>query len=171
MKTTIHIGIIDFTLFPDAPEFYSEYLLMNTKSQKIYNSKFVLCVLDLTQIDHVSEEEKQTDLYYWAKLFNAKSWEEITVLAEKNEIMKEAAATIKKLSSDEKIKLQCEARERYERDMLSAIHAGEKRGEKCGEERGKILQLAGLVKDGILEESVAQKRSGLSEEEFKKWLR
>ena len=163
MKTTIHIGIIDFTLFPDAPEFYSEYLLMNTKSQKIYNSKFVLCVLDLTQIDHVSEEEKQTDLYYWAKLFNAKSWEEITVLAEKNEIMKEAAATIKKLSSDEKIKLQCEARERYERDMLSAIHAGEK--------RGKILQLAGLVKDGILEESVAQKRSGLSEEEFKKWLR
>ena len=163
LKTTIHIGIIDFTLFPDAPEFYSEYLLMNTKSQKIYNSKFVLCVLDLTQIDHVSEEEKQTDLYYWAKLFNAKSWEEITVLAEKNEIMKEAAATIKKLSSDEKIKLQCEARERYERDMLSAIHAGEK--------RGKILQLAGLVKDGLLEESVAQKRSGLSEEEFKKWLR
>ena len=42
---------------------------------------------------------------------------------------------------------------------------------EAGEERGKILQLAGLVKDGLLEESVAQKRSGLSEEEFKKWLR
>ena len=82
LKTTIHIGILDFTLFPDAPEFYSEYLLMNTKTHKIFNRKFALRVLDLTQLEKVSEEEKETDLYYWAKLFQSRSWEEITMLVQ-----------------------------------------------------------------------------------------
>lgn len=132
LKTTIHIGILDFTLFSDSREFYSEYLLMNTKNHKIYNSKFVLRVLDLTQIENVSEEEKETDLYYWAKLFNAKSWEEVAMLAEKSETIKEAASTVKKLSAEERIKMQCEARERFERDMVSAYHYGMDVGEEQG---------------------------------------
>ena len=143
LKTTIHIGILDFTLFPDAPEFYSEYLLMNTKTHKIFNRKFALRVLDLTQLEKVSEEEKETDLYYWAKLFQSRSWEEITMLAEKNEAIREAASTIKKLNADERIKMQCEAREQLEHDMASAYHhgvdVGEKRGMKLGEERGMKL--------------------------------
>ena len=92
------------------------------------------------------------------------------MLAEKSETIKEAAATVKKLNADEKIKLQCEAREKYERDMLSAIHTGEKRGKKEGRQEGRIMQLIDLVKEGILDESVAQQKSGLSEEEFKKYF-
>ena len=96
------------------------------------------------------------------------------MLAEKSETIKEAAATVKKLNADEKIKLQCEAREKYERDMLSAIHTGEKRGEKRGKkegrQEGRIMQLIDLVKEGILDESVAQQKSGLSEAEFKKYF-
>ncbi|MDD6168946.1 MAG: Rpn family recombination-promoting nuclease/putative transposase, partial [Lachnospiraceae bacterium] len=144
LKTTIHIGILDFTLFPDAPEFYSEYLLMNTKTHKIFNRKFALRVLDLTQLEKVSEEEKETDLYYWAKLFQSRSWEEITMLAEKNEAIREAAATIKKLNADEKIKMQCEAREQLEHDMASAYHHGVDVGEKRGEERGRKAGIRAL---------------------------
>ena len=96
------------------------------------------------------------------------------MLAEKSETIKEAAATVKKLNADEKIILQCEAREKYERDMLSAIHTGEKRGEKRGKkegrQEGRIMQLIDLVKEGILDESVAQQKSGLPEEEFKKYF-
>ena len=96
------------------------------------------------------------------------------MLAEKSETIKEAAATVKKLNADEKIILQCEAREKYERDMLSAIHTGEKRGEKRGKkegrQEGRIMQLIDLVKEGILDESVAQQKSGVSEEEFKKYF-
>lgn len=130
----------------DSPEFYSENLLMNTKTHKIYNSKFVLRVLDLTQLEYVSEEEKESDLYYWAKLFKATSWEEITMLAEKNEAIREAATTIKQLNADEKIKIQCEARERLEHDMASAYQHGVDVGEKLGIEQGearltKLLQI------------------------------
>ena len=65
------------------------------------------------------------------------------MLAEKNEAIREAAATIKKLNADERIKMQCEAREQLEHDMASAYHhgvdVGEKRGMKLGEERGMKL--------------------------------
>ena len=65
------------------------------------------------------------------------------MLAEKNEAIREAAATIKKLNADEKIKMQCEAREQLEHDMASAyrhgINVGEERGMKLGEERGMKL--------------------------------
>ena len=189
LKTTIHIGILDFTLFPDAPEFYSEYLLMNTKTHKIFNRKFALRVLDLTQLEKVSEEEKETDLYYWAKLFQSRSWEEITMLAEKNEAIREAASTIKKLNADERIKMQCEAREQLEHDMASAYHhgvdvgekrgmkLGEERGMKLGEERGRKAGIRAFVETckelGIPEQEIAEKlqdKFDLSEQEVKSYI-
>ena len=52
------------------------------------------------------------------------------MLAEKNEAIREAASTIKKLNADERIKMQCEAREQLEHDMASAYHHGVDVGEK-----------------------------------------
>lgn len=52
----INIGLLDFTLFPDNPEFYSRNLLMNTKNHKIYSDKFDIRVLDLTCI-HLAADE------------------------------------------------------------------------------------------------------------------
>ena len=67
------------------------------------------------------------------------SYLETIVLAEKNEAIREASATIKKLNADEKIKMQCEAREQLEHDMASAYYHGVDVGEKRGEERGMKL--------------------------------
>ena len=38
----IHIGFLDFTLFKDTPEFYSEFKIMNVKTHYVYSGKFVL---------------------------------------------------------------------------------------------------------------------------------
>lgn len=103
-------------MIADEKEFYTEYQMMNVKTHKIYNSKFILRVLDLTQVDEVSEEVKKSDLHYWARPFRAKSWEEISMLAEKNGILNEAVTTIRGLNADEKIRMQCEAQEKYEHD-------------------------------------------------------
>ena len=45
--------------------------------------------------------------------------------------------TMKKLSEDEKIRMQCEAREDYERCLLSEFNAGKREGEEIGEKRGE----------------------------------
>ncbi len=109
----IQIGLLDFTLFPEHPEFYATYKMLNIKNHHVYSDKFQLSVLDLTRIDLATEEDKQFGLHHWASLFKATTWEEIIMLAEQNEYIYSAAETIYKLTQEEQIRLQCEAREDY----------------------------------------------------------
>ena len=117
LKPTIHIGILDFTLFPDFPELFATYWLMNEKNYHVYSRKFRLSVLDLTQIKLAKEEDKHYKIDYWANLFKATTWEELKMLAKSDEYMQEAVDTVYQLSKEEEIRLQCEAREDYNRRM------------------------------------------------------
>ncbi len=78
-------------------------------------------------LNNNSIEKEPADLYYWAKLFKATTWEEIKMLASQNPDMEDTIVTMKELSADDKIRLQCLAREHYEWDMASATSKGEKR--------------------------------------------
>lgn len=73
IKPSMHIGILTELLFDDVKEFYSEYLLMNTKNQRIFSRNFSLRVLQLSQLETVPEERRDSELYKWAKLFRAKT--------------------------------------------------------------------------------------------------
>ena len=113
VKTAIQIGILDFTLFPDVPEFYATYMMTNIKNHQIYSSKLRLSVLDLTHIDLATKEDRLFHIDYWASLFKATTWEEIKMLAQKDSMIKEASDTILQLSQDEQIRQRCEARADY----------------------------------------------------------
>lgn len=113
VKAAVQIGILDFTLFPDAPEFYATYMMSNVKNHKIYSGKFRLSVLDLTHTDLATKEDKHFHIDYWASLFKATTWEEIKMLAQKDSMIEEASNTIFQLTQDEQIRLQCEAREDF----------------------------------------------------------
>ena len=111
----IHIGFLDYTLFPDTPEFYATNMLMNVKNHRIYNDKFRLSVVDLTQIELATKEDKAYEIDYWARLFKAKTWEDIKMLAEKNEYLQEAAQSVYMANAEEIIRQKCLAREEAER--------------------------------------------------------
>ncbi|MBQ8262184.1 MAG: Rpn family recombination-promoting nuclease/putative transposase [Lachnospiraceae bacterium] len=115
IKPVIHIGFLDFTLFPEFPEFYAKYQLLNVKNHLVYSDKFTLSVIDLTQIKLATAEDKAGQLDYWASLFKANTWEEIKMIAKNNSYFSEAAETMYHLSADEEIRLQCQARADFER--------------------------------------------------------
>lgn len=142
LMETIHIGILDFTLFEEHQEFYSRYLLKDERTGHIYTGKFALAVVELNQIGKATEDDINSGLRDWAKLFKARTWEEIKMLAQQNECMKSAAVTLKELTAEEKIQEQCEARERYERDRVSLFYEGKKEGIKEGIEKGRQLEKA-----------------------------
>ena len=124
VRPVIQIGLLDFTLFENHPEFYATYQFLNVKNYTLYSDKLRLSVLDLTRIDLASKEDKHYHIDYWASLFKAATWEEIKMLAQKNEFISEASATIYQLSQEEKVRLQCEAREdfyRQQKDMESVM--------------------------------------------------
>lgn len=113
----VHIGFLDYTLFDECPEFYAIHKLMNVKNHHIYSDNFTLGVVNLSRIDLATEEDKKYGIDYWAKLFKASTWEEIAMLASKNEYLSEASNTIFKLSADEQIRKQCRDREEYYQDL------------------------------------------------------
>ena len=112
-KPVVQVSFLDFTLFKDSPEFFATYKFMNTKNHKIYSDKMVLHVVDLTQIENATEEDKLQGIDYWARLFKATTWEEIKMLASNNSFLAEAAETVYQLSAEDRIRLQCEAREDF----------------------------------------------------------
>lgn len=120
-KTAIQIGLLDFTLFPEHPEFYATYRLMNIKNHTVYSDKLRLSVLNLTRIDLATKEDIDSGLTHWAALFKSSTWEELKMLAKNDEFINEASATIYALSQEENIRLQCQARDDYYRRQRSVI--------------------------------------------------
>ena len=116
-KPATLISILDFTLFEDAPEFYSTYRLTNQNNGKIYTDKFTINVLDLTKIELATDEDTDYSLDYWAKIFKAKTWEDLRMIAtaydNKESFTEDLITTIYDATSDEAIRLQCEAREDF----------------------------------------------------------
>ena len=69
--SAIHIGFIDFTLFPDSPEFCATYMMSNVKTHRIYSSKFTLKVVELNHTELATYEDKHFKIDRWARLFKA----------------------------------------------------------------------------------------------------
>ena len=85
----LHIGFLDFTLFPEHPEFVAEYKMMNTNPlhHNIFSDKFRISVVDLTQIEHATEEDKK--------------------------YLRETSNAMYELDQDRPIRQQCQAREDF----------------------------------------------------------
>lgn len=79
-------------------------------------------MLDLTHIDLATEEDKSYHLHYWAGLFKAATWEELNMLAQNDKYIEEASATVYQLSQEERIRMECEAREDYYRTQRGIQH-------------------------------------------------
>ena len=147
---TVHsIGFLNYTLFPEAPEFFATYELRNRKSGKLYSSKFSIHVLDLTKIDLASEEDKKYGIDRWARLFMAKTWEELRMVAKNNPDLLQASNELYTINKDDLIRQQARARadaEFWERNRNARI---------------KKLEEALIEKDN----SIAEKNSMIAEKD------
>lgn len=92
---------------------------MNIEKHRIYSDNLELCVLDLTQIKLATQEDKEFQIDYWAALFKSKTWEEMKMLAKKNEYMEEATKTVFRMSAEEEVIKRCRDREDYYSDLRS----------------------------------------------------
>jgi predicted transposase/invertase (TIGR01784 family) len=118
VKGAVHIGFLDYTLFPEYPEFYSRYRLRNEQTGQLYTSKFLISVVDLTQINQATKEDVKAHRDLWASFFKAKSWEELRMLAQQDTNIEKAVTTVHRLSEDEEFRMQYEAREDRIRQQL-----------------------------------------------------
>ena len=118
VQSAVHIGFLDYTLFPeDDPEFVSEYRIINTKTKRLYSSKVGIYVVNLNNEGYATDDDIKYHRNLWARFFKAKTWEDLYMLAEKDNAIDEAIVTLRVLTKDEEFKQRYLARLDYERVM------------------------------------------------------
>lgn len=122
-------------------EKYLDYFFYNLDTAHKYSDKVSIRVLQLNQLDNEANEEIWPELYHWARLFKTQTWEEMRMLAEKNETIRECVVTLKELTADEKARMQSEAREDYYRRLNWAEERGLRKGIEQGIEQGLVQGL------------------------------
>ena len=141
VKPAVQIGLLDFPLFEGEQEFYASYMLMNTKSHRVYSDKLRLNVLELKASDLATEEDKKWKIDKWAKFFKAKTWEEIEMLAHELPILEEAAETVYHISQNDRIREQCEAREDFFRRQRTTELLIERQNKEILEQKKELSKL------------------------------
>ena len=119
-------------------------------------------MLDLTQLE-AARGQLETDkkLLKWASIFKAETLEELEQLANGEEVFENMVVTMKQLSEDEKIRMQCEAREDYERCLLSEYSAGKREGIEQGTETTQKKLIHNLMESQKITEDEARKMLGI----------
>ena len=165
-KSAIHISFLNFTLFKNSPEFCATNMLMNKKNHHLFTSKFSLIVVELNNIELATDEDLQYGIDKWAKLFNSKNWEDLKMYAGDDKAMQEALKELYKYNSEEQIREQCEARERYyarKRYMENLLKDKDKSlAAKDAEIAAKDAEIAAKDEEiALLREQLAKKNSNI----------
>ncbi len=156
-KPVIHIGFLDFPLEGAVPEFYATYKLANVKTGQIYSDNVTLCVVDLNKTELATDEDKKYGIDKWAKLFKAKTWEAVKMLAKEDVYINEASKTIYELCADFEVKKRCWEREEFE-DYA----------ERLAESETKLAESEARLADALTQKDAALEQLEQAEK-YRKW--
>ena len=134
--------------------FFNWILQFFTKSNcKLYSSKFQFHVIELSKLKSTKGKARKQELYRWAKLILASTWEEVREESEGNHYMEKVRDEMIKMSRDESerylyLREQMAIRDK-ESQLRSAENRGRREGREEGRQQGEILKLITMVKKKI----------------------
>ena len=142
LKKCIHVSILDFIHFPKDKRCYRKITLCDTETGEQYTDLLEIHVLELQKLP--PEEQCENGLIRWMRFFGGKTRKEFEDMAKQDEYIEEAYDELKKLSADEKKRLEYEARERAMLDYNTQIKSARNEGKQIiiskMQEKGMTLQ-------------------------------
>lgn len=147
----IHVGILDFELFPGDEEYYAVFHLWEDTRRRKYTDKIELHILELPKI--AKHDYPGTELLNWMRFMNAERKEEFEMLAKENEYMEKAYERLMNLSADEEKQLEYEARQKAIMDHDYLMRYNWEEGMKVGIKAGMVetCKELGLSKEKTVE--------------------
>lgn len=165
MEPCIHVGILDFTQMKSRG-FHHCIMLQDIKTEEVYSSKFIFHVVELKKLEETPKEERD-ELYRWARLIAAKSWEAVCMEAKGNPYMEAARDEMNKINQSEKERYLYLREAMALSDEASRLATAKKEGNIQGMVEAYIE--LGISKEDILDR--LEKKLSLSEEEAQKYLK
>lgn len=172
LRRCVSISLLDFKLFPDKSEYHSVYRLRDGAGGEL---------TDLWEI-HIIELGKTltgSAVDDWIRLMNAKSQEEVDMIALKNENMRETVEVVRELGLFRTLRWIYDDYWKAKRDRWAEDEYVRDEGIAIGMERGKaegkaeaILHLMESLNEGErLPESLVERiRAERNEDTLKRWL-
>ena len=110
-------------------------------------------MIELSKIKSTKGKARKQELYRWAKLISASTWEEVREESEGNHYMEKVRDEMIKMSRDESERYLYLREQMAIRDKASQLRSAENRGRREGREEGRqqgeVLKLITMVKKKI----------------------
>ena len=110
-------------------------------------------MIELSKLKSTKGKARKQELYRWAKLISASTWEEVREESEGNHYMEKVRDEMIKMSRDESERYLYLREQMAIRDKVSQLRSAENRGRREGREEGRqqgeILKLITMVKKKI----------------------
>ncbi|SDA61113.1 conserved hypothetical protein (putative transposase or invertase) [Butyrivibrio sp. INlla18] len=151
VKPAYQISFIDFTLFEDHPEFCATYQMRNEKDNYLYTDRFNLKVIELKHEELATEIDELYGVTDWVRLFKSKTWEELKMVAKKNDYMTSTVESMYLSNTDINILKIAREREDYLRDEASQKRRMSEMQEELAETKEEIARLRKLLADNGIE--------------------
>ena len=103
----------------------------------MYSSKFQFHVIELSKLKSTKGKARKQELYRWAKLISASTWEEVREESEGNHYMEKVRDEMIKMSRDESERYLYLREQMAIRDKASQLRSAENRGRREGREEGR----------------------------------
>ena len=111
------VGFLGFTLFEDHPEFCGRYQMRNEKDGHLYTDMFNLIVIELMQEELATKEDIACGIDKWVRLFKAKTWEDLKMVAQDNPYMTSTVESMYLSNTDRNILKVAREREEFLRSQ------------------------------------------------------
>ena len=110
-------------------------------------------MIELSKLKSTKGKARKQELYRWAKLISASTWEEVREESEGNHYMEKVRDEMIKMSRDESerylyLREQMAIRDK-ESQLRSAENRGRREGREEGRKQGEVLKLITMVKKKI----------------------
>jgi predicted transposase/invertase (TIGR01784 family) len=134
IKKVVSIVILDYNLIKDSGHFHNKYMLFDRETDSLFTDVLEIHTLELKKLPQTRPEmdEKTKQQLLWLNLIKAEGEEEVAMLAEKNSEIEKAYRLLKKLSSDEEVRLLYESREKALWDQQARVYVARKEGHAEG---------------------------------------
>ncbi len=153
LQQCIHVSILNFIHFKDDDRCCRRISFCDEETGKKYTDLMQIQILELKKLTAKAEYEET--IISWMRFLSGKSREEFEAMARSDEYMEEAYDALKKLSADDRAKLEYEAREKAIRDYNSQMSSALRRGRKQGQLLSQIELIQKKCQKGKTLEQIA----------------
>ena len=161
LKPVIVICILDYNFFP-FEEYINDTVMVLNKHRKFdVNENMKYYYIELPKF-RKTNYNRESIINQWLTFIDSENSKELEEIMKKNNTIKKANDELEYLEGDEAFKRKVELREKYERDLASALYNREEKGklESKKEIAKKMIQKGMSLKE-------IEELTGLTEEELK----